>query len=248
MIGLAICAALVLRYTARFGIATEAAAESRKAPWSPDFAQPDRRRQLGVSSAVAGSRRHPDAPITTLSPFAYSLFLVPALAMRAGGQLHPVSASPVDAGLVIWHADERGHQTPGCFQLAPWQYGLGEAVPLVLILAFLLIRGQALPGRGALIRQDLGASPRPNRLLVRQCSGIIVVIAALYLSSGSLRLAVIMSLIFGVIALSQLVITGYAGQCLCSAQLTLAGAGAFSSGTDHHGLGLPFPWLHWWRC
>ena len=238
VIGLAICAALVLRYT-RFGIATEAAAESEKGALVTGLS-PNRIAvaNWALSSAVAGLVGILIAPITTLSPFAYSLFLVPALAAALVGNFTSIGVT-VGAGLVIGMLMSEVTKLQDVFSWLP-KYGLGEAVPLVLILAFLLIRGQALPGRGALIRQDLGRSPRPNRLLVPTVLGIIVVIAALYLSSGSLRLAVIMSLIFGVIALSQLVITGYAGQ-VSLAQLTLAGAGAFALARITMDWGLPFP-------
>ena len=238
MIGLAICAALVLRYT-RFGIATEAAARSEKGALVTGLS-PNRIAvaNWALSSAVAGLVGILIAPITTLSPFAYSLFLVPALAAALVGNFTSIGVT-VGAGLVIGMLMSEVTKLQDVFSWLP-KYGLGEAVPLVLILAFLLIRGQALPGRGALIRQDLGRSPRPNRLLVPTVLGIIVVIAALYLSSGSLRLAVIMSLIFGVIALSQLVITGYAGRVSLRAADPRRG-GRLRSGTDHHGLGLPFP-------
>lgn len=238
VIGLAICAALVLRYT-RFGIATEAAAESEKGALVTGLS-PNRIAvaNWALSSATAGLVGILIAPITTLSPFAYSLFLVPALAAALVGNFTNIGVT-VGAGLVIGMLMSEVTKLQDVFSWLP-RYGLGEAVPLVLILAFLLVRGQALPGRGALIRQDLGRSPRPNRLLIPTVLGIVVVIAALYLSSGSLRLAVIMSLIFGIIALSQLVITGYAGQ-VSLAQLTLAGAGAFALARITMDWGLPFP-------
>jgi ABC-type branched-subunit amino acid transport system ATPase component/branched-subunit amino acid ABC-type transport system permease component len=238
VIGLAICAALVLRYT-RFGIATEAAAESEKGALVTGLS-PNRIAvaNWALSSAVAGLVGILIAPITTLSPFAYSLFLVPALAAALVGNFTSIGVT-VGAGLVIGMLMSEVTKLQDVFSWLP-KYGLGEAVPLVLILAFLLVRGQALPGRGALIRQDLGRSPRPNRLLVPTVLGVVVVIAALYLSSGSLRLAVIMSMIFGIIALSQLVITGYAGQ-VSLAQLTLAGAGAFALARITMDWGLPFP-------
>lgn len=238
VIGLAILAALVLRYT-RFGIATEAAAESEKGALVTGLS-PNRIAvaNWALSSATAGLVGILIAPITTLSPFAYSLFLVPALAAALVGNFTSIGIT-VGAGLVIGMLMSEATRLQDVFSWLP-RYGLGEAVPLVLILAFLLIRGQALPGRGALIRQDLGRSPRPNRLLVPTVIGVVVVIAALYLSSGSLRLAIVMSMIFGIIALSQVVITGYAGQ-VSLAQLTLAGVGAFTLARITMDWGLPFP-------
>ena len=238
VIGLAVCAALVLRYT-RFGIATEAAAESEKGALVTGLS-PNRIAvaNWALSSATAGLAGILIAPITTLSPFAYSLCLVPALAAALVGNFTGIGVT-VGAGLAIGMLMSEVTKLQDVFAWLP-RYGLGEAVPLVLILGFLLIRGQALPGRGALIRQDLGRTPRPAGLIIPTVIGVVVVIAALYLTSGSMRLAVIMSLIFAIIALSQVVITGYAGQ-VSLAQLTLAGAGAFTLARITADWGLPFP-------
>ncbi|GAB09841.1 putative amino acid ABC transporter permease protein [Gordonia araii NBRC 100433] len=238
VIGIAVCAALVLRYT-RFGIATEAAAESEKGALVTGLS-PNRIAcaNWALSSATAGLAGILIAPVATLSPFAYSLFLVPALAAALVGNFTSIGVT-VGAGLVIGMLMSEVTKLQDVFDWLP-RYGLGEAVPLVLILGFLLLRGQALPGRGALIRQDLGRAPRPNRLILPTVLGVAVAIAALYLTSGSLRLAVIMSMIFAIIALSQVVITGYAGQ-VSLAQLTLAGAGAFALARITADWGLPFP-------
>ncbi len=238
VIGLAIYSALVLRYT-RFGIATEAAAESEKGALVTGLS-PNRIAvaNWALSSATAGLAGILIAPITTLSPFAYSLFLVPALAAALVGNFTSIGVT-VGAGLAIGMLMSEVTKLQDVFAWLP-RYGLGEAVPLVLILGFLLIRGQALPGRGAVIRQDLGRAPRPNRLIIPTVVGVAVAIAALYLTSGSMRLAIIMSMIFAIIALSQVVITGYAGQ-VSLAQLTLAGAGAFALVRITADWGLPFP-------
>ncbi len=238
VVGLAVCAALVLRYT-RFGIATEAAAESEKGALVTGLsANRIAVANWALSSATAGLAGILIAPVATLSPFAYSLFLVPALAAALVGNFTGIGVT-VGAGLAIGMLMSETTKLQDTFDWLP-RYGLGEAVPLVLILGFLLVRGQALPGRGAVIRQDLGRAPRPNRLLVPTVAGLAVAIAALVLTSGSLRLALIMSMIFGIIALSQVVITGYAGQ-VSLAQLTLAGVGAFALARITADWGLPFP-------
>ncbi|GED96332.1 branched-chain amino acid ABC transporter permease/ATP-binding protein [Gordonia crocea] len=238
IIGLAVCAGLVLRYT-RFGIATEAAAESEKGALVTGLS-PDKIAvaNWALSSVTAGLAGILIAPLTTLSPYAYSLFLVPALAAALVGNFTSIGIT-VGAGLAIGMLMSEAAKLQNTFDWLP-QYGLGEAVPLILILAFLLIRGQAIPGRGALIRQDLGRAPRPNRLILPTLVGAAIVLAALYLTSGSLRLNIIVSLIFAIIALSQVVITGYAGQ-VSLAQLTLAGAGAFALSRIVADWGLPFP-------
>ena len=99
VIGLAICAALVLRYT-RFGIATEAAAESGEGrPGHRTLAQPDRRRHWAL---VGGrrARRYPDRADHDAKPVRLQLFLVPALAAALVGNFTGIGVT-VGAGLVI---------------------------------------------------------------------------------------------------------------------------------------------------
>ncbi|MGC4961806.1 ABC transporter permease subunit [Gordonia sp. DT101] len=238
VIGLAVCAGLVLRYT-RFGMATEAAAESEKGALvtglSPDKIAIS---NWALSSAVAGIGGIVIAPIVPLNPVAYTMFIVPALAAALVGNFTGIALT-VGAGLLIGMLQSEATNLQSTVDWFP-QAGVAEAVPLLLILAFLLIRGQPLPGRGAITRQDLGRSPRPRRLLVPGAVGCVVVLGALFATSGSLRLAVIASMIFAVIALSQVVVTGYAGQ-VSLAQLTLAGAGAFGLSKITSDLGVPFP-------
>ncbi|MYR08661.1 ATP-binding cassette domain-containing protein [Gordonia sp. SID5947] len=238
VIGLAVCAGLVLRYT-RFGIATEAAAESEKGALvtglSPDKIAVS---NWALSSAVAGIGGIVIAPIVPLNPVAYTMFIVPALAAALVGNFTGIALT-VGAGLLIGMLQSEATNLQSTVDWFP-EAGVAEAVPLLLILAFLLVRGQPLPGRGAITRQDLGRSPRPRRLLVPGAIGCVVALGALYATSGSLRLAVIASMIYAVIALSQVVVTGYAGQ-VSLAQLTLAGAGAFGLSKITSDLGVPFP-------
>lgn len=238
IVGLAVLAALVLRYT-RFGIATEAAAESEKGALVTGLS-PDRIAvaNWALSSATAGIGGVLIAPMVPLNPVAYTMFIVPALAAALVGNFSSIGLT-VAAGLLIGMLQSETTKLQVTYDWFP-DAGVAEAVPLLLIIIFLLARGQRLPGRGALIRQDLGRSPRPNHLLIATVIGVIVAVAALFGTSGSMRLAVVMSLIYGVIALSQVVVTGYAGQ-VSLAQLSLAGASAYSLSRFSVNLDLPFP-------
>ncbi|WP_042377009.1 branched-chain amino acid ABC transporter permease/ATP-binding protein [Gordonia alkanivorans] len=238
IVGLAICAGLVLRYT-RFGVATEAAAESEKGALVTGLS-PDRIAiaNWALSSATAGLGGVLIAPIVPLNPVAYTMFIVPALAAALVGNFTAISVT-VGAGLVIGMLQSEATKLQATWDWMP-DAGVAEAVPLILIIGFLLIRGQPLPGRGAVIRQDLGRSPRPEHLLVPGIIGVVVAVIALLATSGSLRLAVIATMIYGIIALSQVVVTGYAGQ-VSLAQLTLAGVGAYALSRLTENLNLPFP-------
>ncbi|GAA12967.1 branched-chain amino acid ABC transporter permease/ATP-binding protein [Gordonia alkanivorans] len=238
IVGLAICAGLVLRYT-RFGVATEAAAESEKGALVTGLS-PDRIAiaNWALSSATAGLGGVLIAPIVPLNPVAYTMFIVPALAAALVGNFTAISVT-VGAGLVIGMLQSEATKLQATWDWMP-DAGVAEAVPLILIVGFLLLRGQPLPGRGAVIRQDLGRSPRPEHLLVPGIIGVVVAVIALLATSGSLRLAVIATMIYGIIALSQVVVTGYAGQ-VSLAQLTLAGVGAYALSRLTENLNLPFP-------
>ncbi|MEE3851183.1 branched-chain amino acid ABC transporter permease/ATP-binding protein [Gordonia sp. LSe1-13] len=238
IVGIAVCAGLVLRYT-RFGVATEAAAESEKGALVTGLS-PDRIAisNWALSSATAGIGGIVIAPIVPLNPVAYTMFIVPALAAALVGNFASIAVT-VGAGLLIGMLQSEATNLQSTWDWLP-QAGVAEAVPLVLIVGFLLIRGQPLPGRGAVIRQYMGRSPRPRRLTLSVLIGVIIGLGALLTTSGSLRLAVIATMIFGVIALSQVVVTGYAGQ-VSLAQLTLAGVGAYSLSRFSSDLGVPFP-------
>ncbi|MCR5976583.1 ATP-binding cassette domain-containing protein [Gordonia jinghuaiqii] len=238
IVGLAICAGLVLRYT-RFGIATEAAAESEKGALVTGLS-PDRIAvtNWAVSSATAGLGGVLIAPIVPLNPVAYTMFIVPALAAALVGNFTAISVT-VGAGLVIGMLQSEATKLQTTWDWMP-DAGVAEAVPLILIVGFLLIRGRPLPGRGAVIRNDLGRSPRPTRLLVPGIVGVVVAVLALLTTSGSMQLAVIATMIYAIVALSQVVVTGYAGQ-VSLAQLTLAGVGAYALSRLTEDLNVPFP-------
>lgn len=238
IVGLAICAGLVLRYT-RFGVATEAAAESEKGALVTGLS-PDRIAvaNWALSSATAGLGGVLIAPIVPLNPVAYTMFIVPALAAALVGNFTAISIT-VGAGLVIGMLQSEATKLQTTWDWMP-DAGVAEAVPLILIIGFLLIRGRPLPGRGAVTRNDLGRSPRPNRLAFPGIVGVVVAVLTLVTTSGSLRLAVIATMIYAIIALSQVVVTGYAGQ-VSLAQLTLAGVGAYALSRLTDDLNIPFP-------
>lgn len=238
VVALAIGAGLVLRFT-RFGIATEAAAESEKGALltglSPEKIAIS---NWALSSATAAIGGIVIAPIVPLNPVAYTMFIVPALAAALVGNFASVGVT-VGAGIAIGMLSSEAtnlQSTIGWFPDA----GVAEAVPLILIIGFLLVRGQPLPSRGMVARSDMGRSPRPRNIWLPMVIGGLVIAIALMVTSGQLGNALVTSLIFGIIALSQVVITGYAGQ-VSLAQLMLAGVGAFSLSRLTTDLGIPFP-------
>ena len=115
-----------------------------------------------------------------------------------------------------------------------------ELVPLLVIMVTLLFFKRGLPSRGELVRPTLGRAPRPRSLLLPTLVGTAVGAAALLVTSGSWRAAVIGTFIAAVLGLSLVVVTGYAGQ-VSLAQLALAGTAAFSLSYLTQTWDLPFP-------
>ncbi|MET7767896.1 branched-chain amino acid ABC transporter permease/ATP-binding protein [Nocardia sp. NPDC005366] len=238
ILALAVVLTLLFRWT-RFGLATRAAAESEKGALVTGLS-PERLAfgNWALSTAVAGLSGILIAPIVPLIPVSYTLFIVPALAAALVGNFNTLGPT-VAAGLCIGMLQSETTYLQSTVDWFP-KSGMAELVPLVLILIFLVVRGRPLPSRGAVIVRTLGRAPRPNNLLVPTVVAIVVALVALLTTSGSYRAAVITTLILAVVALSQVVVTGFAGQ-ISLAQLTLAGIGAFTLSRLTTDLGIPFP-------
>ena len=228
----------VVKFT-RFGLTTRAVAETERGALVSGLS-PDRIAAVNwaLSSVVAGLSGILIAPIVPLVPLSYTLFIVPALAaaMVGGfGRLGPT----VLAGMLIGMAQSVLVYMQSTISGFP-SSGTSELVVLLLILVLLVIRRDRLPQRGSLDAPSLGRAPLPRNLAMPAVAGAAAGVAALLLTQNSLRAAVITSLIFAVIGLSQVVVTGFAGQ-VSLAQLTLAGTAAFTLSRVSGQLHVPFP-------
>lgn len=238
IIGLAIVATLVFRYT-RFGTATEAAAESEKGAYLTGLS-PDRIAfaNWALSSVVAGLGGILIAPLVALNPVAYSLFIVPALAATLVGNFASIRLT-VAAGILIGALQAEATNLQGLYDWWP-RSGTAEAISLLLILIFLVVKGRPLPDRGSVTHRTLGRTPRPDRILVPALFSVAVAVVALLVTTGSYRAALVSSIVFGILGLSQVIVTGYAGQ-VSLAQLTLAGVSAYALSVLNQHVGIPFP-------
>jgi len=102
------------------------------------------------------------------------------------------------------------------------------------------VTGRAVPERGAVLRTQLGRAPRARSYTRPIVLGFVVGAVALVVTHGSARAAVISTFIYAILALSLVVVTGYAGQ-VSLAQLALAGVGAFMLSYLTVDWGVPFP-------
>jgi ABC-type branched-subunit amino acid transport system ATPase component/branched-subunit amino acid ABC-type transport system permease component len=230
---------LFYRYSS-FGLATRAAAETERGAYVSGLS-PDRLAAVNwvISSAVAGLAGVLITPIVPVVPVAYTLFIVPALAAAILARFDRVIVAVV-AGLAIGMLQSWVGNLATQYSFLP-SSGLPEMVPLVLIIAVLVIGAKPLPARGAVILKSLGSAPRPNRVVVPTVICVAIAVIGLLVLSERLRAGLIISIIMAVIALSIVVVTGYAGQ-ISLAQLTIAGVAGFLVGPLARVWHLGFPW------
>jgi ABC-type branched-subunit amino acid transport system ATPase component/ABC-type branched-subunit amino acid transport system permease subunit len=238
IVAVAVVLATVFRFT-RFGLATRASAETEVGAVVSGL-KPERIAIINwaISGAVSGLAGILIAPLTPLQPGIYTLFIVPALAAAVLGRftaLTPAVLGGIAIGMLQAEAQFLGFKWP-------WTLSSGnsELVPLILVLVVLLVNSKPLPTRGTLMEKSLGKSPRPYSVLLPTVVFSLVGAIALMVTDGNTRGSIAVSMIMAMIALSQVVVTGFAGQ-LSLAQLTLAGAGGFALSHLTEGLGVPFP-------
>jgi ABC-type branched-subunit amino acid transport system ATPase component/branched-subunit amino acid ABC-type transport system permease component len=217
-IGAALTAVLaaVYRYT-NFGRVTRAVAENPLAAsatgHSPDTVAAW---NWAIGSALAGLAGVLVAPITFLQVNELILLVVPALAAGLVGSFNSFSLA-FAGGLAI-----------GVVQSLVGRYvntaGWSDAVPFLLIIAVLVIRGRGIPLRSYVMER---LPPVGNgRIRTAPIAGFFVVAAVLvFILPFQWSNALIVTLVLGIICLSVVVITGYAGQ-LSLAQYVIAGFGA----------------------
>ncbi|MFW0786969.1 branched-chain amino acid ABC transporter permease/ATP-binding protein [Gordonia sp. CPCC 206044] len=238
IVALTVILVLAFRLT-RFGLATRAAAESETGALVSGLS-PERiaYANWALSTMIAGLSGILIAPIVPLIPVSYTLFIVPALAAALVGNFQAIGPA-VAAGLGIGVLQSEMTHLQSTIDWLP-QSGMAELIPLVLILVFLVFRGKPLPTRGALIQNTLGTAPRPRNPLRVAAVWTVIALAGLLFTDGSYRGALIMTLTLAIVALSQVVVTGFAGQ-ISLAQLTLGGVGAFMLSRFTVDMGIPFP-------
>ena len=235
----------LFRYT-RFGLATRAAAENEKGAivlgYSPDFL-------AGVnwvaSTVLAGMFGILAAAINqSLDPITITLLIVPALAASLLGRFNSFTVTML-AGLGIgmlssWvqYLDQQSWFPKAGGQPLP---GLTQALPFVIIIVVLVLRGKSLPTRGSIETVKLPFAPRTRRAVPTSLVGGIIVAVVLFVTTPDWRLAIVNSLVGVVICLSLVVLTGYVGQ-ISLMQMALAGISGFtlSKIADAHHIPFPF--------
>ncbi|MDX6656300.1 MAG: hypothetical protein QOH62_1093 [Solirubrobacteraceae bacterium] len=236
LLGIALAMTVVLwllyRYT-RFGLGTSAVAENERAAsslgWSPDLIATA---NWALGCGLAGAAAILIVPIVTLQPQVLTNLLIAATAaaLVAGFRSFPIAFV---AGLLIGIGQteiNRYVTTPG------W----GQAVPFIVIVLWLVVRGQALPLRDYLLQR----LPSVGTGRINWGGAAFAVAVAVFLVSTTSPLwidAFTVTFCVALVLLSIVVLTGYAGQ-LSLAQYAIAGVGAWVAGRLCSSQGLPF-WL-----
>jgi branched-subunit amino acid ABC-type transport system permease component len=229
----------VFKYT-NFGRSTVASEESEKGAMLIGLSPP--RLALGnwlIASVVTSVFGILVTPIAGVSPLTYAGFIVPSLAAALAGRLKSLPIA-VLVGLAM-----------GAFQTLSLKLlidqrlpsivsgGFDTAVPFAVLVIALFFVGKKLPQRGAIleVRHPYAPLPQLGWRAVAVGSGAL---GLAVLGTSSMRLALVQSLVTGLLVLSVVVLTGLVGQ-VSLAQMALAGVGAFACSGLVSELGVPFP-------
>ncbi len=233
--GIALTALLAVyyRYTIP-GLATEAASIDEPATVRLGY----RATLLGAGNWALGSALGGLTGImlvgnTGLSQAVLTLIVIKALAAAIVGGFRSVTLTfaaavgiGVTEGILVGQLDSPG-----------WK----DAVPFIVIVVALLVRGDAIPGRRSIaVREVLPAAPMPRVRLPVVIPVLVVLVALPFWLSTYWEGVLAQCLAFGLIGLSVVLLTGYLGQ-VSLAQWAFAGIGALLGGSlvaDH---GWPLP-------
>ncbi|MCW2995620.1 MAG: ABC-type branched-chain amino acid transport system, ATPase component [Conexibacter sp.] len=227
----------VYRYT-RFGLATRASAENERGAALVGLSAT--RIALGnwvLATLLAGLAGILIAPISTVDPTSYTLFIVPALgcALIARFTSFGVAAA---AGLALGMLQSEITKLLSVWSWLPEQ-GLPQAIPFLFIVVAMTMLSRGVGARGGTVELQNPSLGRPSRpyatTLLCFVAGIVILMAL----HGSLRTAFIASLVWIVLSLSLTVLTGYVGQ-VSLAQMSFAGLSGFVLSHLTAGAGLPF--------
>ncbi|MGB3734177.1 MAG: ABC transporter permease [Ilumatobacter sp.] len=239
VVGFAILFGLVLwagyRFT-RFGLATRAAAGNEKGAvllgYSPQTLAAINWVIASVTATLAVIIAGPIQG--QLTPIGLSALIVPALAASLIGGLRSVPIA-VAGGLALGSIENllRANKADW-FDVTPltWiENGVDKAVPLIVIIIVLVLRGKGLPTREAVEEKRLPLAPHPKRMWEHALVWItlITLMAYVFENSGTrTRFAngIQNGLTITIVMLSIVLLTGYIGQ-ISLMQMSFAGVAAF---------------------
>jgi sulfate-transporting ATPase len=236
LLGIAALTTLILwslyRFT-KFGLATSAVAENERAAasigWSPDRIALT---NWVLGSGLAGLAAILISPIVTLQVTVMTNLILAAIAAALVAQFRSFPIALI-AALVIGIAQTEINRYVN-------QPGFGESVPFIVIVAWLVLTGRALPLRDYFLQRlpSIGS----GRISWGGIGfGVVLATVLFALLSPQWIDSITITLCVAFILLSIVVVTGYAGQ-LSLAQYAMGGFGAWVAGRMVDSQGTPF-WL-----
>ena len=228
-----------LYHLSRFGLATRAAAESEKGAVLIGLS-PSRLAAVNwmLATMLAGAAVILIAPIANINPATTSLLIVPALAAALLGGFRSFGLTAA-AGLGIGMVQSEILNLRSQWGWLP-DLDLQMALPFLIIIVTMAVRGESLPTRASLHAGRFPRSPRPRHLLAWTAAlGGAAIVGMLVLGS-EWRQAIIVTTTFSLIALSVVLLTGYVGQ-ISLMPMALAGIAAFAMVKLTDDFGVPFP-------
>jgi ABC-type branched-subunit amino acid transport system ATPase component/branched-subunit amino acid ABC-type transport system permease component len=225
LVAIACVSTAVLWAAVRFtlpGIAIRAVAENRRATsalgWSPNLLSSV---SWTIGGALGGAAGILITPITGVQVSSMTSLIVTTLAAALVG------------GFVSFPRTLLGAILIGVAQALVSGYvsvqGAADALPFIVIVIVLSVRGNSLPTRGHVAERlaELGTGRTRPIMVVPPCLVLGILMVTVF--SPTLDGAVTTSLAFAIVLLSMVVLTGYCGQ-LSLAQLCFGGIGALFAG------------------
>jgi ABC-type branched-subunit amino acid transport system permease subunit len=236
---IAVSLALIYRYS-RFGLATRAAAENdRGAALTGISATRVAGMNWVIATVLAGAAGILIAPVANLDPTSYTLFVVPALAAALLGRFQSFWITAL-AGLLMGCAQSEIEKLITVWAWLP-QQGLPDALPFAVIIVVMALNSRSVVARGTDAAERNPSIGRPRAPLRTAAACFVAGLILLLVLDSVLRFAFISSLTVTCVALSVVLLTGYAGQ-VSLAQMSLAGIGGFLLGHISASWGIGFPW------
>ena len=239
VIVISVALAIVYRFS-RFGLATRAGAENdRGAALTGISANVVAGQNWVIATVLAGAAGILIAPVASLDPTSYTLFVVPALAAALIGRFQSFWITAL-AGLLLGCAQSEIDKLITVWTWLP-QQGLSDALPFAVIIVVMALRSRTVLARGGDVAERNPSIGRPHAPLRTAAICFVAGVLLMLVLSSVLRFAFISSLTVTCIALSVVVLTGYVGQ-VSLAQMSLAGIGGFTLGHISADWHIGFPW------
>ncbi|MGI9623719.1 MAG: ABC transporter permease [Acidimicrobiales bacterium] len=225
----------------RFGLATRAAADEEKGAvllgYSPDFLAAGNWVLASLTAAAFGILA---ASVSNgVNTVNYTLLVVPALAGALIGAFRSFVVTAVACLIMGMLRSEMLF-----IQVQDWwpefaRTGMRDAVPFLIIVIVLFIRGDSLPTRGTIREGRHAFAPTPRNVLPATVVLVAVGLIAITVFDRALRLSLYQSMAAAIIALSIVVVTGYIGQ-VSLAQAVFAGVAGYVVGKVGVETSMPF--------